>query len=107
MAVWRISARLQALAHVSSDGFRITTLPYARAGAAFHAGIDKGKFHGVIRPTTPTGERATSTSIDGLMDLMCSPPSRIASPAKNRNTCAALITSAVASRSVFPSSLES
>ena len=34
-----------------------TVFPYASAGAAFHAGIAAGKFHGVISATTPSGRR--------------------------------------------------
>ena len=34
-----------------------TVFPYASAGAVFQAGIAAGKFHGVIRPTTPSGRR--------------------------------------------------
>jgi len=30
--------------------------PAARAGATFHANMRRGKFHGMIWPTTPTGE---------------------------------------------------
>ena len=37
-------------------------------GAIFHAGIAIGKFHGVIRPTTPSGSRVTSTSTPGRTD---------------------------------------
>jgi hypothetical protein len=29
--------------------------PAANAGAIFHDNIHKGKFHGIIWPTTPTG----------------------------------------------------
>jgi len=38
-------------------GLITTVLPNASAGAAFHAGIAIGKFHGVIRPTTPSASR--------------------------------------------------
>ena len=55
----------QAQAGACSAGFITTVLPYARAGAIFHAGIAIGKFHGVIRPTTPTASRVISTFIPG------------------------------------------
>ncbi len=42
---------------VSSAGLRTTVLPAARAGATFQEAIVSGKFHGVIRPTTPSGSR--------------------------------------------------
>ena len=38
---------------VSSEGFRITALPAASAGATFCASIVIGEFHGVIAATTP------------------------------------------------------
>ena len=38
---------------VNSDGFRITALPAASAGATFCASIVSGEFHGVIAATTP------------------------------------------------------
>ena len=40
-----------------SDGFQMTALPYASAGASFHAGMASGKFQGVIAAMTPTGTR--------------------------------------------------
>lgn len=43
-----------------SAGLSTTTLPQARAGVIFQAGIAMGKFQGVIRLTTPTGSRVTS-----------------------------------------------
>ncbi len=46
-----------AIAGVGVAGFSTTVLPKASAGAAFHAGIAIGKFHGVIRPNTPTASR--------------------------------------------------
>ena len=52
-----------------------TVLPYASAGAIFHAGIAIGKFHGVISPTTPSGSRVTSTSTPGRTDGSFSPAS--------------------------------
>ncbi len=45
------------MAGVGVAGFSTTVLPKASAGALFHAGIAIGKFHGVIRPKTPTASR--------------------------------------------------
>ena len=42
---------------VSSAGFITTVQPQASAGASFHMPIIKGKFHGTIAATTPTGSR--------------------------------------------------
>ena len=38
---------------VSSEGFRMTALPAASAGATFCASLVIGEFHGVIAATTP------------------------------------------------------
>lgn len=51
---------------VSSDGFRITQFPVARAGANLRHAMTSGAFQGMIEPTTPileTFERAQSTKI--------------------------------------------
>ncbi len=65
-------ARISAIAHAQpgtrSAGFMTTVLPYASAGAIFHAGIAIGKFHGVMRPMTPSGSRVISTSTPGRTD---------------------------------------
>ncbi|MNI31463.1 hypothetical protein D3C73_853490 [compost metagenome] len=56
-ASWRMATRASAVAGVWLAGLITTVLPKARAGAAFQAGMAMGKFHGVIRPNTPTGWR--------------------------------------------------
>ena len=43
---------------VCSAGFRIIVFPHASAGAIFVTAIISGKFHGMIRPQTPTGSRS-------------------------------------------------
>jgi hypothetical protein len=43
---------------VCSAGLRRTAFPHARAGATFQAAIDRGKFHGMMAPTSPTGWRS-------------------------------------------------
>ena len=40
---------------VNSEGFKITVHPAATAEETFLVTIAKGKFHGVIAATTPTG----------------------------------------------------
>ena len=57
-ACCRSSASSSALSGVSSDGFSTTLFPQASAGASFQAAISRGKFHGMIWPTTPTGSRS-------------------------------------------------
>ncbi len=42
---------------VCSAGFNTTVQPTASAGAIFATPMTKGKFHGTICPTTPTGSR--------------------------------------------------
>ncbi len=84
-----------------------TVLPYASAGAIFHAGIAIGKFHGVMRPMTPSGSRVISTSTPGRTDASFSPDCRSASPAKNLKMLPARIASPTPSGSVLPSSRES
>src|SRR3954467_2625350 len=49
-----MSANAQGDPGTNSAGLNTTQFPYAKAGAIFHAGIASGKFHGVIRPTTPS-----------------------------------------------------
>ena len=47
------SANSSAVSEVVSAGLRTTVFPVARAGATFQASINKGKFQGIIWPTTP------------------------------------------------------
>ena len=72
-ARWTMSASAHGDAGTSSAGLKITQFPNASAGAIFHAGIANGKFHGVIRPTTPTASRVTSTSMPGRTESSLSP----------------------------------
>jgi len=51
------SARRNPLSGASEEGLNTTVLPVTSAGAIFRAGIDTGKFHGVITDTTPSGSR--------------------------------------------------
>ena len=100
----RMSAIAQALPGTRSAGLSTTALPKASAGAIFQAGIAMGKFQGVIRPTTPTGSRVTSTPTPGRTEGTTSPPTRSASPAKNLKMLPARATSPMASGRVLPSS---
>ncbi len=101
-------ARISAIAHAHpgtrSAGLHTTVLPYASAGAIFHAGIAIGKFHGVMSPMTPSGSRVTSTSTPGRTEASLSPVMRTTSPAKNLKICPARIASPMPSGSVLPSS---
>jgi hypothetical protein len=46
---------LSATSGVISDGFSTTPLPVISAIATSPIGIENGKFHGAITPTTPRG----------------------------------------------------
>ena len=43
-----------------------TVLPQTSAGMSFHEGIAIGKFHGVIKPQTPTGWRTHIANLSGI-----------------------------------------
>ena len=68
-----------AVSGVSSAGLSTIVLPAASAGATFHDAIASGKFHGVIRPTTPSGSRNVMSTppATGIV----SPSSRSGAPA--------------------------
>ena len=51
------SARRRAVSGVAAAGLTTTELPSASAGATFQVVMANGKFHGTIRPQTPTGSR--------------------------------------------------
>src|ERR671915_1191759 len=50
-----IRTRAAAFREALPAGFMTMVLPQIRAGAIFHDGIASGKFHGVMRATTPRG----------------------------------------------------
>src|ERR1041385_9379475 len=58
-AACTIDASSIAVTGVSSEGLRTTVLPAASAGPSFQTAILRGKFHGMMAPTTPTGSRTT------------------------------------------------
>ena len=49
------SPRRRQVRVVNLEGLSTTVLPQARAGPSFQAAIRRGKFQGMICPTTPTG----------------------------------------------------
>ena len=51
----QISAKSKAVKRVYVAGFNTTVLPMAKAGQTFQTSNIRGKFHGTIAPTTPTG----------------------------------------------------
>ncbi len=52
-----VSTSLIAISGVSLAGFSTHVFPETSAGINFQAGIAMGKFHGVIKDTTPMGLR--------------------------------------------------
>ena len=51
------SASRSAVRDETEAGLRMTLLPAARAGPSFQDAMSKGKFHGTMTPTTPSGSR--------------------------------------------------
>src|SRR2546422_5600031 len=78
---WESSANLSAVSGVCDAGFSTIVLPAARAGASFHDERRKGKFHGTMAPTTPTGWRSVNVKAPGRMASV-SPWIFVAQPAK-------------------------
>jgi hypothetical protein len=66
---------------VSSAGLSTIALPATSAGNSFQLGIATGKFHGVIRPTTPIGSRQAKHILSVSSDGTVSPFGRRPSPA--------------------------
>ena len=53
------ACRARAVKGVNSEGLMITVQPAAKAGPSLRVSMAKGKFHGVIKPQTPTGSLRT------------------------------------------------
>ena len=68
-------------AGVCSAGFSTTQLPAARAGASFQTAMSRGKFQGMIWPTTPSGSWKWYATVS-LSISPSSPPGRGCAPAK-------------------------
>src|SRR6185437_16331072 len=76
-------ASASAVSGVSSAGFATTVQPAASAGATFRASMAKGKFHGVIAATTPSGSFTTIILRPATAAGMMSPYARTASSANH------------------------
>src|SRR6266699_2448240 len=76
----RTSTNLAAHSGVRLDGFSTNGQPAINAAPLFHAGIAIGKFHGVMRPTGPTGRRIVRHILLGNSDGTVSPNIRRPSP---------------------------
>ena len=64
-----------------SAGLTTTALPAARAAPSLAQVMDKGAFHGTIKPTTPIGSRSVKLKLVGLISTV-SPAILSAAPAK-------------------------
>ncbi len=86
---------------VKGEGFRTMVLPASRAGAIFQKARVRGKFHGVMAATTPTGLRTTSTRASASSWMTWGGVSRLA---KYWHQMAAAKTSMLASARGLPCS---
>ena len=66
---------------MSSAGLNTDVHPATIAGAIFHSGMAIGKFHGVMRPATPTGWRTVIENLSGSSAGIVCPKKRRPSPA--------------------------
>ncbi|EWH01745.1 hypothetical protein Q427_12365 [Halomonas sp. BC04] len=74
-------ARARAVSGVASAGLITTGQPAASAGAHLRVIMARGKFHGVIAVTTPTGSRNTRIRLSAPWLGRVSPAIRLASSA--------------------------
>ena len=66
---------------VALEGLKTTVLPATSAGASFQAAMRKGKFHGTIWPTTPSGSRRMMFNVPAS-SMFAEPSSARMQPAK-------------------------
>src|SRR6266540_1763611 len=101
-------ASKSAVTGVRGDGFRITGLPAASAGASLWSARLSGKLKGVIAVTGPTGNRRTAQKAPSPRGSMStgttSPSNRVASSEASRIVVRPLSSSASAYRRGFPAS---
>ena len=62
-ASMRQSVSAREVRGVQGDGFQTTVLPAMRAAESLTAGLEKGKFHGVMARTTPRGSRRVKANL--------------------------------------------
>ena len=72
---------MHAVTGVLVDGFRITALPAAKAGAILCATVFSGELKGVIATTIPSGTRMVKANLPAWP---CAPSTGITSPARRR-----------------------
>ena len=61
-AAWASSPSFSAVSGEMDAGLSSTAFPAANAGATFQQAMAKGKFHGTIAETTPSGWRSVKSS---------------------------------------------
>ncbi len=83
-------------------GLMTTVLPQMSAAMDFHAGIAIGKFHGVMKPHTPTGSRVAIAHLFFSSDGAVTPNRRRPSPAARNAMSIASWTSPRVSASTLP-----
>lgn len=96
------SARAKAVNGVSPGDFATTVHPAARAAPIFRVIMAAGKFHGVIRPQTPTGSFNVTTLLPAIDAGIVSPYTRGASSLNHSKKLAAYEASPLASAKGFP-----
>ena len=105
MPAWmHVSTNTSQQRGASSEGLMTTPLPARRAGNTFHAGMATGKFHGVMRPTTPMGWRDVHASLLASSEGTVSPQAARPWPATKPAMSTASCTSPPASTSTLPAS---
>ena len=96
------SASALAVKGVSPGDLATTVQPAARAGPILRVIMAAGKFHGVMRPQTPTGWRIARTRFVGVEEGTTSPWIWAASSLNHRKKLAAYWVSPFASARGFP-----
>ena len=89
---------------VAEAGLRTMVFPYTSAGAIFQMGIASGKFHGVIRVTTPKGIRLVYRRMFGFTEGTTDPTGFEPSTPKYCSSATARPTSPRDSRIALPDS---
>lgn len=101
-ARWASSASARDVKGVSPGALHTTVHPAARAGPILRVIMAAGKFHGVIRPHTPTASFTVHTRLPATVAGMVSPYARGASSENHSRKLAAYVTSPRASASGLP-----
>ena len=88
-----VASRRPPVSGVSEAGLSTTALPHPRAGATERMESVKGKFHGLMTPTTPSGSRKTKLVLPGVFEGRICPVMRVGKVAASRREPTARLTS--------------